>query len=669
MSLPITLLYVDASPDSLIEQTLEQLQPDYRLLPTLRSVELLSLDHDENPLLLLVDQQLCLEALGKITSLKSGERPRPFALVPIIDAEKEASLEEHSFANPYLGGYLTRPVRPPQLRTTLRLASDTLRLKAERLALQQQVTRQEHAMHELNRIGTALSSEHNLDTLLEKILRLAREITVADAGSLYLIDEIEGMPADEKDFLANKRLRFTLAQNDTRPVPYQQFTMPINRQSIAGFVSITGAPENIQDCYELPPGCEFSINRSFDESTGYRTKSMLVVPMRNQKNESIGVLQLINRKKSAAITLDTPEAIAEAIIPFDAECEELAYSLSSQAAIAIENALLYEEIQKLFEGFIRASVTAIEARDPTTSGHSTRVAILTVALAEQVDRLDRGPYRDVHFTPEQMKEINYASLLHDFGKIGVREPVLVKAKKLYPNELELLSQRYCFLRKAIELDVARRKLHCLQQGGAGAAPLAALDAELQAKVAAVNEAYAFILQVNEPTVLPATGFEKLSEIANQALAEPEGSIIPYLTEREYYNLSISKGSLNPEERLEIESHVTHTYNFLSKIPWTRELRQVPEIAYAHHEKLDGSGYPRSVIAGVIPPQARMMTIADIYDALTARDRPYKRAIPPERALSILEAEMKSGHLDPDLFQLFLETRIYDLVGGEKEGGR
>ncbi|MFA5027601.1 MAG: HD domain-containing phosphohydrolase, partial [Candidatus Methylomirabilota bacterium] len=345
-----------------------------------------------------------------------------------------------------------------------------------------------------------------------------------------------------------------------------------------------------------------------------------------------------------------------------AEDEDLILALSSQAAVAVENAILYEDIQKLFEGFIKASVYAIESRDPTTSGHSERVAILTVGLAEKVDRTDSGHYAGVKFSVEDMREIRYASLLHDFGKVGVREPVLVKANKLYEHNLDAVLARFRFIKKTIENEYLHRKLSlALTLGREAAVEIALLDEEMGRRLTEIDNELRFVLEANKPTVLPSGGFERILDIAAKMYEDDDGGRQPFLTEKEAENLSIAKGSLNVQERLEIESHVTHTFRFLRQIPWTKDLRRVPAIAYAHHEKLTGKGYPNSLNGEDIPFQSKMMAICDIYDALTAADRPYKRALPPEKAIEILNYEVKDGNVDRELVRIFTESQVWALV--------
>ena len=533
-------------------------------------------------------------------------------------------------------------------------------LEVERL--KQKLHLQSRELRELYDIGIALSAERDPDALLETILKKSREITHADAGSLYLVETIDRIPEDENNFFVNKQLRFKLAQNDSVKIDIKESVMPIEKKSLAGYVALTNEFLNIPDVYDLPADSNFGHNRSFDESIGYRAKSMLVIPMKTHKDEIIAVLQLINRKKHWDTHLKNPEIIEQEVVPFDDKCVDLASSLASQAAISIENSRLYEDIKNLFEGFIRASVLAIEQRDPTTFGHSERVATLTVALAKQVDRIDYGKFKQIKFTREEIQQINYAGLLHDFGKIGVREDVLIKAKKLFPHELDAVENRFKIFKQATELQYSKEKVLCLlkEERERALSIISNWDQETRERVEELDRYFQIICEVNEPTVLKQTGFEMLKQISTIEFSE-NGNSHKLLTSKEIEVLSIPRGSLSENERIEIESHVNHTFNFLSKIPWTSELKRVPQIASAHHEKLDGSGYPNGLTSDEIPIEAKMMAIADIYDALTAWDRPYKRAVPVDKALEILEWEVKDGKIDSDLFQIFLDAKLYDLV--------
>jgi HD-GYP domain-containing protein (c-di-GMP phosphodiesterase class II) len=374
-------------------------------------------------------------------------------------------------------------------------------------------------------------------------------------------------------------------------------------------------------------------------------------------------VQLINCKLHPGARLTSRQAVTREVRPFSAHAVRLALSLASQAAVAYENSHLYQDIETLFEGFVKAAVTAIEQRDPTTSGHSQRVSQMTVGLAEVVDRTGTGAYATTRFSSEQMKEIRYAALLHDFGKVGVREEVLVKAKKLYPLQMELVANRFDYLVRDLELQVEREKSRALLEldRTEAVSRLASLEEKFWTRRAELEEAFGIIVRANEPTVLPAGRFDRLFDIAQQTYRDPRGVERPVLTPDEVRFLTIPKGSLDPDERAQIESHVIHSFNFLLQIPWTKEIREIPRIARAHHEKLNGTGYPYNLKADQIPVQAKIMTICDMFDALSASDRPYKKAVPSERALEILEMCVKDQELDPELFQLFIEAKIFALM--------
>src|SRR6266436_2432933 len=415
------------------------------------------------------------------------------------------------------------------------------------------------------------------------------------------------------------------------------------------------------DAYHIPRGRPYRFNKSYDQETGYRTRSLLTLAMKNGRGEVIGILQLINCKIHAAARLTSAESVLREVRPFSGRAVRLAISLASQAAVAYENSRLYQDIEGLFEGFVQAATTAIEQRDPTTSGHSQRVSDMTVGLADAVDRTETGAYGGTHFTPEQMKEIRYAALLHDFGKVGVREEVLVKAKKLYPQQMDIVANRFDYLYKDLEARLEREKFKALLEFERGEAlsRIDTLEEEYRLRRAELEEGFRAIVRANEPTLLPSGQFDRLFEIARQTYRDPRGVERPVLTPEEVRFLSIPKGSLDPDERIQIESHVIHSFNFLLQIPWTKEIREIPRIARAHHEKLNGTGYPYKLKSDEIPIQAKIMTICDIFDALSASDRPYKKAVPAERALDILDMSVKQHELDPELYRLFLEAKIFD----------
>lgn len=543
-----------------------------------------------------------------------------------------------------LSGYVAHPVTPRRLLVALRAGFREAAARAEAAQRSREIA-------ELTRIGVALGTERDLKTLLELILTQARRITGTDAGSLYLVEVSDD---------GSRQLRFRLAQTHSKPeAPFVEFAIPVDRSSLAGYAAVTGDPLVIDDAYELPSDVEYTINRSFDERYGYRTKSMLVIPMKDHQDEIIGVLQLINRKRHPEAVLATPQDFDAEVVPFSRHTVELVTALAGEAAVAIENSRLYADIERLFEGFVKAAVLAIEQRDPTTFGHSGRVAGYTVRLAKVVDAAG-GPYGNLRFTREQLRELRYAALLHDFGKVGVREQVLVKAKKLYPADLALIRQRHAFLRRTAERDYWRRRAEFLEQPGHRdyAAFRQQLETVHSAEIADLDAFVATVLRANEPSIQPGGSFDDLEALAQRTYHDLDGIEQPFLTSDEVRFLMIRKGSLDALEREEIENHVTYTWRFLQQIPWTRELQQVPLIAYGHHEKLDGRGYPRRVTAEAIPIQTRIMTISDIYDALTAQDRPYKPAVSCDRALDIMQEEVLDGQLDRDLFRLFVDARVF-----------
>jgi HD-GYP domain-containing protein (c-di-GMP phosphodiesterase class II) len=526
-------------------------------------------------------------------------------------------------------------------------------LEREHLRQEKLIGQKDDLNGQLLRVGIALSAERDNNKLLSYILQQVRHIACADAGTLYLLERDETT--------GEQRMRFKIAQNDSNPTDYTEFTFPLSKKRIAGYVAATGTVLNIEDAYKIPANKEYGFNKDVDASTGYRSKSMLTVPMMDHKGEILGVIQLINRKRSTDERLTKPEDAVKLVVPFSADIEPVVFSLASQAAVSLENNLLYQEIETLFEGFVKASVQAIESRDPTTSGHSNRVAVYTVGLAQMVDRAGSGAYKDTHFSHEQLKEIRYASLLHDFGKVGVREHVLVKARKLYPDQLEMLKMRFAYIQKSILYSMLKERFDNLCNGG--------IDGYLKVKgefdkreeeyLAEIDGYLKTIIAADEPTVLAEAPSRILDEIHGKTFLEKEGRSLAFLSDDEYIKLKVPRGSLDEQERKEIESHVTHTFLFLRTIPWTKEMRNIPTIAYGHHEKLSGDGYPRKINAADIPIQTRMMTVSDIYDALTASDRPYKRAVPPQKALDILAAEVKEKKLDEDLVRIFIEAKIWE----------
>ena len=527
-----------------------------------------------------------------------------------------------------------------------------LLLIRKNIALESELLLSYDDVQNLTQVGRALASEHDLDKLIGLILDKARQLVAADGSSLYLTESKQQREAPT-------HIRF---KGSALNLKADEFLLPIDKKSIAGYVALTGKELIIDDCYSLSEAEDYHFNTEFDKTHNYHTKSMMVIPMKNHKNEVTGVLQLINRKKNYSKELTIEELASDEVLAFDKKSYELVSSLAGQAAVAIDNNLLLKDINNLFEGFVKASVTAIEQRDPTTSGHSFRVAEFTTGLARSTVSLRDGRFRDFKLTTDQMRELRYASLLHDFGKVGVKEEVLVKPKKLYSYDLENIKWRFRYAKKALENKFLRKKLDYLRFNGEDRFHEyeALADEELRNEVVDLDKMLSIILESNEPSVLEDGNFSMLKKIAQKALQIDSGDIIPFLKKDELLSLSVRRGSLNEDERKEIELHVTHTYEFLVQIPWTSDLSNVPEIAYGHHEKLDGSGYPLKKNAETISLRTRMMTIADIFDALTAWDRPYKKAISTEKAFDILYEEARANHIDIDLLKIFIESEAYKI---------
>ncbi len=533
--------------------------------------------------------------------------------------------------------------------------------------IQEQAASRAELVEQLLDIGAALSSTYDLSELLTLILSKSREITCSDAGSVYLVDRTDEIPT----------LLFKVAQNDSRPqVSFQEFAIPLTRQSLAGYVALTGETLNLPDAYILNPEVPYQLDRSFDREIDYHTRSVLVLPMQNQEGETIGVLQLINRKVRPDLVI-TPKNVLETTQPYSEWEERILHSLASQAAISIERNQLQESIENLFEGFVKASVQVIEARDPCTYGHSERVAELTVRLSQEVNSVNTGLLRKLHFNQRQIQEIRYAALLHDFGKVGVPEAILVKQKKLYPSQLEVIRHRFALAKRTMQMECAQSKFRHLiehpQHRHTQIEPicshcqsLAQLDTQLEEEIQALDHYWQILLEANEPRILAEEPLARLRELSGFTYRDTEGQLRPLVSPDEMAQLVVTKGNLTPEERLAIEYHVTYSYEFLKRIPWTVNLKKVPEIAYGHHEKLDGSGYPLGLKGPEIPIQAQLMTIADIYDALTAGDRPYKRGLPVEAALKILCQEAEQGRINYEFLQLFEQRQVFSVLGHRLE---
>ena len=534
--------------------------------------------------------------------------------------------------------------------------------------LQQPTQATELLIEQLLDIGVALSDTYDLGELLNLILSKSREITSSDAGSVYLVDELN---------VKECKLVFKAAQNDSLPdLVFQEQALAITSESLTGYVALTGQSLNLADAYNLPKNTPYKFDKSFDEKTGYRTCSVLILPIQNRHREVLGVLQLINRKIQSNVLL-TQENAKELTQPYSEWEEKILTSLASQAAISIERNNLQENIENLFEGFVKASVRAIEARDSCTSGHSERVAKLTVGLSQEVNIINSGIFSEIYFSNQQIQELRYAALLHDFGKIGVPEAILTKRKKLYQEQLELIQQRFSLAQRTLEMEYAQTKYKYLsghlsdiyqshtQKSCLLCQKIKNLDLELEVAITQLNDYWQTILTANEPKILAEEPLKQLQEISLYTYKDIDGQIKPLITPEEMAQLTVPRGNLTPEERQAIEAHVTDSYEFLKQIPWTKKLQKIPNIAYGHHERLDGSGYPRGLKENEISIQTQIIVIADIYDALTAGDRPYKQGLPVEVALRIMGSEAAENKINSHLFELFKQKQVFSILGHSK----
>ena len=555
--------------------------------------------------------------------------------------ETDGVLANGLLEDPSVVGVLDSSAAPDTVYATLRSGLALLERSADSRAAEML----EHVLE----VGRALASEKDLDTLLGLVLTHARELTNADGASIYTRDE-------------SGKLYFRLWQNFSTDARSTAQKTLVGDYSIAGYVARTGEVIVVDDAYAISESAPYRFSPAMDSSIGYRTRSMLTVPLKNKGDEVVGVLQLINRKDRADVTLKTPKDVAQHVLPFDEQSGAVALALAGQAGVALENSILYGDIERLFEGFIRASVQAIEARDPTTAGHSERVADFSERLAQAVDHTDQHGLRRVVFSRDQILELRYAALLHDFGKVGVPEDVLVKAKKLYSPQLEIVRQRFKYAGAAIARDAYRklvnRQLERPLSEEEFTQHLQEIEQMLVSEGKRLEEFLHTVLRLNEPNISPQTVAAELNAVAEYTFPGEDGEETPLLQSFEFAQLTLTKGNLDIEERAKIESHVRHTYEFLRLIPWTKNLSKLPAIAYAHHEKLDGSGYPRGLTGREIPVQSKIMTIADIYDALTARDRPYKASLPTDKALDILQMEAQAGKVDARLLDVFIHSQVY-----------
>jgi HD-GYP domain-containing protein (c-di-GMP phosphodiesterase class II) len=507
-------------------------------------------------------------------------------------------------------------------------------------------------LEKLNAIGAALSKERDIDRLLESILVAAKTITHADGGTLYRMTD------------DGRALRFEILRTDSLHIAMGGTTgnaiqfpnLPLvndkgerNDSMVAAYAAIHDKTVNIADAY-TEAGFDFSGTRSFDERTGYRSQSFLTVPMKNHEGEIIGVLQLINAQ----------DPQTHKVNPFSSADQSLAESLASQAAIALTNRLLITQLEELFESFINLINLAIDEKSPYTGGHCQRVPALTMMLAEAADATQEGPLASFKMDERDRYELKIAGLLHDCGKVTTPVHVVDKATKLQTlfDRIQLIDTRFEVLKRDAEIQALRKQLAL--RGNGNAAADEAIWQEFHEEVAALDADREFLRKTN-------VGGEAMKEEDQQRVRDIGSSHkwrnvdaieTEFLTADEVVNLTIRAGTLTLKERDIINHHIVATIKMLEQLPWPRHLTRVPEYAGGHHERMDGKGYPKGLTREQMSVQARMMGIADIFEALTARDRPYKHGMKLSQAMGIMANFKKGGHIDPDLFDVFVKQGVY-----------
>ncbi len=575
-----------------------------------------------------------------------------FSIILVYENKRLAMISNEK--DGILGNYLARSAIPHLINRVLEREYQQISFA---LSENKKLEDTRNFKDEVLKIGAKIGSEKDTNKLLNEILFQSMKLVKADAGSLAVL----GFDKNLKRTHGNT-LTFYASKNISREIHFSRFSLKVSNQSLAGYTVITRNSLKIDDAYKIDENeVNYSFNQEFDKKTKFRTKSILVIPMINNKDEVMGVIQLINKKKTFNEIIDYEDpGCVDKIVEFNKSDENNVKSLASFLTVSLENALLYNEIDELFNSFVKASVSAVEQRDPVTSGHSFRVASYSINLAEACNRAG-GVLEDYKFNPQQIRELRYASLLHDFGKIGVRENVLVKSKKLGNWEIKDIFNRIDIYIYHLKLKAERQKMNLVIEKKLSESELKRemhrIDTHTNEEVKKLIARKEIISKSNVPTILKKENSNILEQIRGKKLKTDLGEI-ELISEEEFNFLSIPKGNLSREERSEIESHVTHTFNFLKAIPWTKDLGKVPEIAYGHHEKLDGSGYPLNKVANEILPQTKIMTICDIFDALTATDRPYKKAISKEKAIEILYLEASENKVEKDLVDYFVKSKSY-----------
>ncbi len=506
-----------------------------------------------------------------------------------------------------------------------------------------------HRLSALNDIGIALSSERNISRLLETILVAAKHITNADAGTLYLFEPEQKLLRFE--IIRTDSLGIAMGGTTGQPIPFYPVHLyndngEPNHAMVVAHAALSGNTVNIPDAY-VTAGFDFSGTKAFDKRTGYRSTSFLTIPMRNHENEITGVLQLIN-------ALDRANG---AIVPFTEDDQHLVESLASQAAIALSNRRLIEQLESLFESFVNLINTAIDDKSPYTGGHCERVPILTMMLAEAADKTSQGPLKDFVMTDKDRYELKIAGLLHDCGKITTPVHVVDKATKLQTlfDRIQLVDTRFEVLKRDAEIDMLKALLEAGQVVGLEGT----VRSRFRARITQLDEDREFLRYCN-------IGSERMGEevrtrirnIASYQWRNETGIVSNFLSDNELENLTIPFGTLTNAERQIINHHINVTIKMLESLPWPQHLNNVPEYAGGHHERMDGKGYPKGLTRDQMSVQARMMGIADIFEALTAKDRPYKKGKSLTESLEILGKFMLNGHVDPDLFDIFVREKVY-----------
>ena len=502
----------------------------------------------------------------------------------------------------------------------------------------------------LNSIGIALSAEHDNNRLLEIILMGAKELTNADGGTLYTVTEEATL---KFEILRTLSLNIAMGGSTGKDIPFPALPIYLedgkpNNNMVAAYSVINATTVNIPDAY-LTEGFDFSGTRQFDEKMGYRSKSFLTVPMKNHENEIIGVLQLIN-----AIDPQTNEIIA-----FSESHQHLVESLASQAAVALTNHHLIKGLKGLFESFIKLIADAIDEKSPYTGGHCQRVPELTMMLAEAAIKADAGPLKDFAMSEKEIYELKIAAWLHDCGKVTTPEYVMDKATKLETifDRIHLIDHRFDLMATQRENAYLRKML--LQDRSGAMVNIKQINHDITVIKKQLDDDKNFIRKVNfgSESMKPAD-LKRIRDIAHYEYLNDSGHTVKFLSVDEVYNLTIERGTLTPEERMVINNHIVVTINMLESLPYPKDLRRVPEYAGGHHERMDGKGYPKGLTRDQMSIPARMMGIADIFEALTSKDRPYKKAKTLSETLYILGKMQLDNHVDPDIFDLFIREKVY-----------